>query len=57
MGHKVYTLGSDEEDFDTMCIYGHEYYQANFGVKAMMGIKLSDDGKPVGCEGLEDGGE
>ena len=46
----VWTLGSTEDDFEPVCIHGHTYYRANFGVKAMMGIKLDDEGKPVRCE-------
>jgi len=47
---RSWTLGSDSEDYDKVCIEGHTYYRANFGGKGFLGIMLNADGKPVACD-------
>jgi len=49
MVYYTWTLGSDEDDYNIVCISGHEYWRANFSYKGFLGIKLDDDGKPVSC--------
>lgn len=46
-----FTLGSDESDYEIVCVYGHEYYRANFMTKIALGIKLDVNGKPIKCKG------
>ena len=50
ISYKAFTIGNKESDFEIRCIYGHEYYVANFWGKGFMGIHLNDDGTPVLCE-------
>lgn len=48
---KVWTLGEDASDYDTVCLEdGHEYWIANFAAKGFLGIKLDDEGKPILCQ-------
>lgn len=47
--YRVWTLGSDESDYTTVCIKGHTYYRANFAHKMAVSIVLDADGKPVIC--------
>jgi hypothetical protein len=44
-----YSIGKQQSDYKIVCIYGHEYYRANFTTKGFLGIKLNADGKPVQC--------
>ncbi len=48
--YHTYTLGSNQDDYEIVCIYGHEYYRANFMTKIALSIKLNDYGKPFKCE-------
>ncbi|MGD2065587.1 MAG: hypothetical protein PVI43_00270 [Candidatus Bathyarchaeota archaeon] len=50
MIYKTWTLGSDPDDYDTVCLDGHEYWYANFAMKAVLSVKLTDKGKPVNCK-------
>jgi hypothetical protein len=50
MIHKTWTLGDAENDYEIVCLGGHEYYRANFAAKGFLGIKLDDNGKPCKCE-------
>lgn len=50
MGYTVWTLGDADDDYDIVCLGGHEYYRANFAAKGLLGIKLDDNGKPWKCE-------
>jgi hypothetical protein len=49
VGVKNWTTGGDESDYEIICIGGHQYYRANWTQKALLGIKLTDEGKPVKC--------
>jgi len=49
MGYRTWTLGDSSEDYDIVCISGHEYWRANFSNKGFLGINLTDDGKPINC--------
>lgn len=46
---KSWTTGGSESDYETICIGGHQYYRANWANKALLGIKLTDEGKSVNC--------
>ena len=46
---KAWTTGGSESDYETICLGGHQYYRANWANKALLGIKLTDEGKPVNC--------
>ena len=48
--YKVWTLGEDEEDYEIICLGGHEYWRANFAAKGFLAVKLTDDGRPVECK-------
>ncbi len=50
MASKTWTLGSNDDDYTTVCIGSHEYYYASFGTKGFLAIKLEGDGKPIVCE-------
>ena len=50
MAYKGWTTGGTEDDYDVICLGGHQYYRANFAQKALLGIRLTDDGKPVKCD-------
>jgi hypothetical protein len=47
---KLWTTGTDSDDYDTVCIKGHEYHVANFLTKIASAIILDDDGKPIKCK-------
>jgi len=49
LSYKNWTLGDDETDYEIVCVGGHQYYRANWANKALLGIKLTDEGKPVKC--------
>ena len=51
IGYRTWTLGSDKNDYDIICLEGHEYYKASFSGKGFLGIKLDVNGKPCRCEG------
>lgn len=46
---KSWTTGGSESDYETICLGGHQYYRANWANKALLGIVLTDEGKPVNC--------
>lgn len=48
--YELFTIGSDEEDYDIVCIHGHEYYRANLLSKGFIVIHLTDEGKPIKCQ-------
>lgn len=50
ISYKAFTIGSKESDFEIRCIYGQEFYVANFWGKGFMGNRLHDDGTPFKCE-------
>ncbi len=50
MAYKNWTTGGDESDYEIICLGGHQYYRANWVQKALLGIRLTDDGKPVNCD-------
>jgi len=43
-------IGSKQSDYEIVCIYGHQYYRANFFSKGLLAIRLNDRGEPVRCE-------
>lgn len=49
IAHETWTLGDKEADYKIVCIGGHEYYWANFAYKGLLGIRLSNNGKPIKC--------
>ena len=49
MIYKVWTLGDDVEDYDTICLGGYQYWYANWLVKGFLAVKLNPEGKPVPC--------
>ena len=49
MATKTWTLGNTEDDYEIVCLGGHEYYRANFAAKGFLGIKLDSNGKPLNC--------
>ena len=51
MIYKNWTTGAADSDYKIVCIGGHQYYRANFVQKALLGIRLTDDGKPIKCNG------
>jgi len=53
-GYKTYTLGSDQNDYEILCLDDHQYWRANFMAKGFLAIKLNDEGKPVKCQLLTD---
>lgn len=42
--------GRGGDDYEHICIHGHSYWVATFGMKGMLAIHVDDDGKPVKCE-------
>ena len=48
-GYKNWTTGGEESDYEVICLGGHQYYRANWANKALLGIKLTTEGKPVKC--------
>lgn len=50
----VYTFGNDEDDYEIICLGGHEYWKMNFLTKTSLAVKLNSDGKPVSCNGAKD---
>ncbi len=50
MAYKGWTTGGTEDDYEIICLGGHQYYRANFAQKALLGIRLTDDGKPIKCD-------
>ncbi len=54
MGYRTWTLGNSSDDYEIVCISGHEYWRANFSNKGFLGINLTDDGKPVKCTVKDD---
>ena len=50
MAYKGWTTGGSEDDYEIICLGGHQYYRANFAQKALLGIRLTDDGKPIKCD-------
>lgn len=49
MTSKVWTLGGDEEDYEIICLGGHEYWRANFAAKGFLAVRLTSNGKPSSC--------
>jgi len=52
-GYGIYrsiTLGSSDDDYEIICIHGHQYYRANWLNKGFLSIRLDDAGKPVRCQ-------
>jgi len=47
--YRTFTLGSSADDYDIVCLDGHEYYRANFMAKGFLSIRLNDNGTPVNC--------
>lgn len=45
----TWTLGATDDDYEIVCIGGHEYNYASFAAKGFLAIKLDDDGKPIKC--------
>ena len=41
--------GRDGDDYEHICIHGHSYWTATFGMKGMTTINLDADGKPIPC--------
>jgi hypothetical protein len=54
--YKLWTLGSHEDDYEIICLGGHEYWRANFAVKGFLAAKLMDNGQPSKCN-LKSGGK
>lgn len=50
MTHHVWTLGDSQEDYETICLGGHEYWKVNFAAKGFLSVKLDDAGKPISCQ-------
>jgi len=50
IAYYTWTLGDDENDYEIVCINGHEYYRTNFAQKTAVAIKLDNDGKPILCK-------
>lgn len=48
--NKLWNFGTSGDDFDKVCIGGHEYYVASFTQKAMAALIVDDSGKPIKCE-------
>ncbi|MBC8179978.1 hypothetical protein H8E88_02530 [candidate division KSB1 bacterium] len=49
--YKTWFLGSNESDYEIICIGGHEYYRASFAYKGLLSIRLNNDGTPIRCNG------
>jgi len=50
ISYKGMQEGRTGDDYTEICIHGHSYWTATFGMKGMTTIRLDDDGKPVKCE-------
>lgn len=50
LAYNSITLGDTSEDYEIVCIDGHEYHRANFGAKGFLAIKLTDSGLPIKCK-------
>jgi hypothetical protein len=48
--YKLWTLGSNEDDYEIICLGGHEYWRANFAAKGFLAVKLLDNGQPSKCK-------
>ncbi len=49
MSYTVWTLGDDTDDYEVICLGGHEYWRANFAAKGFMAVKLNNNGTPSVC--------
>jgi hypothetical protein len=38
-----------QETYQTICLGGHEYYQAHFAGAAVLALKVDNKGKPIWC--------
>ena len=47
---KIVTFGRSSDDYSTVCIKGHEYWQATFVYHGFLSIKLDPEGKPIPCD-------
>ena len=43
------TEGRESGDYDPICIHGHMYWTATFGMKGMLAIQVDDEGRPISC--------